>query len=124
MLIEATKPLLIRCSTGDLHLTPGTPVEIPTEQARRVLLKAKGKVREVPRDWSPTWRELAALTAGLTATDRRLPEVMERLNACDTAYLNNDWAVFCEAVARIRVVMAERRTRLSPMSRRHESDVQ
>ena len=102
MLIEATKPLLIRFSTGDIRLTPGTPVEIPTAQARRLLLKAKGKVREVPREWSPTWRELAALTSGLTADDHRLPVVMEALNACDEAYLNGDWEAFRDAAARVR----------------------
>ena len=59
MLIEATKPLLIRFATREIHLTPGTPVEIPTPQARRLLLKAGGKIREVSREWNPTWRELA-----------------------------------------------------------------
>ena len=116
MLIEAMKPLTVRFSTGDIRLTPGTPVEIPTAQARKILLKAGGKVREVPRDWSPTWREIAALTSGLTATDRRLPEVMAALTACDDAYLNNDWTAFCGAVKQIRDVMAEEGQPRSSMS--------
>lgn len=102
MLIEATKPLLVRFSTGDIHLTPGTPVEIPTAQARRLLLKAGGKVREVPRDWSPTWKELATLTYGITAEDPRLAGVMAALNACDDAYLSGDWEAFCQAAARVQ----------------------
>ena len=84
MLIESTKPLLVRFSTGDIRLTPGCPVEIPTAQARKLLLKAGGKVREVSREWNPTWRELAALTSGLTADDTRLPVVMDALSLATT----------------------------------------
>lgn len=102
MLIEATKPLLVRFSTGNIRMTPGTPVEIPTAQARRLLLKAGGKVREVPRDWSPSWRELAAMTYGITAEDPRLAGVMAALNACDDAYLSGEWEAFCQAAAQVR----------------------
>ena len=102
MLIEAMTPLTVKFSTGDIRLTPGVPVEIPTAQARRLILKAQGKVREVKRDWSPSWRELAALTYGITANDPRLPVVMAALNACDTAYLANDWAAFQQAGLTVR----------------------
>ena len=122
MLIEATKPLLIRFSTGDIRLTPGTPVEIPTAQARRLLLKANGKVREVTRDWSPPWRELAALTNGLTAEDPRFPIVMAALNACDDSYLNGDWEAFCGAVEQIRAAMADGGHAYPRYLRSHEAD--
>ena len=95
MLIEATKPLTVKFSTGDIRLTPGVPVELPTAQARRLILKAQGKVREAKRDWSPIWRELATLTYGITADDPR----RAALNACDDAYLNGDWEAFCHAAA-------------------------
>ena len=48
MLIEALKPLLVRLPSGDLHLTPGKPVDLPDKQARKLLTKAQGKVKLVP----------------------------------------------------------------------------
>lgn len=83
MLIEATTPLTVKFPTGEIRLTPGVPVEIPTAQAYRLIIKAQGKVREAKRNWSPTWRELAALTSSLTADDPRLLTVMAALNGCE-----------------------------------------
>ena len=104
MLIESVIPLTVKFSTGDIRLTPGVPVELPRAQATRLIIKANGKVREVTRDWSPTWRELAALTSGLTAGDPRLAA----LNACDDAYLSGDWEAFRQAAALVRSAMAGR----------------
>jgi hypothetical protein len=106
MLIEATIPLTVKFSTGDIRLTPGIPVEIPTAQAYRLIIKAQGKVREAKWDCSPTWRELATLSSGLTAEDPRLPVVMAALNACDDAYLSGKWVEFCQAAARVRDAVA------------------
>lgn len=111
MLIESVIPLTVKLPTGDIRLTPGVPIEIPTAQAQRLLVKAQGKVREVKRDWSPSWRELATLTSGLTADDPRLPEIMAALNACDDAYLSGDWVAFCHAAARVRSAVEGRRLR-------------
>jgi hypothetical protein len=47
--IEALCPLHIRRATGDLHLLPGFPIDLPDEEAQRVLAKARGKVRVVPQ---------------------------------------------------------------------------
>ena len=102
MLIEAMTPLTVKFSTGDIRLTPGVPVEIPTAQAQRLLAKAPGKVREAKRDWSPTWRELAALTHGITADEPRFPVVMAALKLCDDAYLSGDWKAFRHAAAQVR----------------------
>ena len=107
MLIESTVPLTVKFSTGDIRLTPGVPVELPRAQAYRLIIKAKGKVRETTRDWSPTWQELAELTSNLTPDDPRLP----LLHACDDAYLNGNWEAFCHAAAQIRSVVSERDTR-------------
>ena len=60
---------------------------------------------EAATDWPSAWRELAALTSGLTADDPRLPVVMAALNACDDAYLGGDWVAFCHAAARVRNAM-------------------
>ena len=108
MLIEAMTPLTVKFSTGDIRLTPGVPVEIPTVQAQRLLVKAHGKVREVTRDWSPTWRELAALTSGLTADDPRLPVIMGALNECDDAYLSSDWEEFQRNATQLREIMCQK----------------
>ena len=108
MLIEATTPLTVKFSTGDIRLTPGVPVEIPTAQAQRLIIKAQGKVREAKRDWSPTWRELANLTAGLSTDDPRLAPVVAALNACDDAYLNGDWCEFRQAAVRVQSAVAGR----------------
>lgn len=108
MLIEAMTPLTVKFSTGDIRLTPGVPVEIPTAQAQRLLAKAPGKVREAKRDWLAAWRELAALTSGLTAGDPRLPVVMAVLNQCDDAYLGGNWVAFRHAAEQVRSAMAGR----------------
>jgi hypothetical protein len=107
MLIEATTPLTVKFSTGDIRLTPGVPVEIPTGQAQRLIIKAQGKVREAKRDWLPTWRELATLTSGLTADDPQFPVVMVELNACDDAYLSGNWTAFRQAAARVRSAVTQ-----------------
>ena len=57
-------------------------------------------------DWLAAWRELAALTFGLTAEDQRLPIVMAALNQCDEAYLNGHWVAFCHAAEQVRRAMA------------------
>ena len=108
MLIEAMTLLTVKFSTGDIRLTPGVPVEIPAVQARRLILKAQGKVREAKRDWSPSWRELAELTSGLTKDDLRLPEVMAALNACDDAYLSGDWEKFQCNATQLREIMCQK----------------
>lgn len=98
MLIESLVPLRVKLATGYVMMTPGEPIEFPRDQGYRLLAKVGGKVREVTRDWSPTWKELAELTANLTAGDPRLP----LLHACDDAYLSGDWTAFLQAAARVR----------------------
>lgn len=49
MLIEALKPLTVRLPNGDLQLKPGVPTELPEASALKLLAKAGGKVRLVPR---------------------------------------------------------------------------
>jgi hypothetical protein len=102
LLIESVTPLTVKLPTGDVRLMPGVPVELPTAQAQRLLVKAHGKVRETTRGWLPTWQELGALTAGLTPHDPRLPQVMSELDRCDDAYLSGDWVTFRQAASRVR----------------------
>jgi hypothetical protein len=77
-------------------------VDFPEDEALKLLAKAPGKVREAMMDWLAAWRELAALTSGLTVDDPRLPVVMDALNLCDDAYLSGNWAEFWQAAARVR----------------------
>jgi hypothetical protein len=105
LLIESVTPLTVKLPTGDIRLTPGVPVEMPTVQAQRLLVKAHGKVRETTRGWSPTWQELAVLTSGLTANDPRLPVVIAALNGCNDADLANDWSAFQQTSEIVRQVM-------------------
>ena len=99
MLIEAVTPLTVKFPSGDIRLTPGVAVEIPTAQAQRLLAKAPGKVREA---WPVAWRELATLTYGITGNDPRFPLVMAALNSCDDAYLNGNWIAFRQSAAGVR----------------------
>ena len=55
MLIEASLPLTVRLPSGPIHLKPGQPVDLPDEQAKRLLEKAPNKVRMV-QDASPLVR--------------------------------------------------------------------
>lgn len=46
MIIECIgSPFTYRWPTGEVHLEPGKPVDLPDERARRLLDKAPGKVR-------------------------------------------------------------------------------
>lgn len=47
MLMEALRPLHIRRVNGDLHMKPGSPIEIPDEEAVRLLAKKPDAVRPV-----------------------------------------------------------------------------
>jgi hypothetical protein len=62
---------------------------------------------EAVTDWVTAWRELAAITSGLTADDPRLPVVMNALNECDNGYLSGNWVAFRQAAARVRSAVAE-----------------
>lgn len=59
MIVEATKRLKVRLPDQDIWLEPGSPAEIPDEQAHRLLRKAPGKVRVVSKRMVPgsmiTW---------------------------------------------------------------------
>ena len=46
MWIEASTPLTIRRRSGDVRLLPGRPVDLPEDEALKLLAKAHGKVRE------------------------------------------------------------------------------
>src|SRR6185369_5700466 len=97
MLIEATEqPVRYRYRDGrELVFRPGSPIELPDAEAKRLLERAAGKVRRVENDrtsWLTAWREVAEISSGLTNEDVRLPLVMAALASCDTAFEADDWA--------------------------------
>lgn len=57
--------------------------------------------------WLATWRELAAITDGITADDPRFQPVMAALEQCDTAYLAGDWPAFQRAALQVREVVQD-----------------
>ena len=61
------------------------PIGRPLPKKSLVLLKP---------DWSTAWRRVARATYGISGEDPRFGQVMKMLNACDEAYLANDWATF------------------------------
>jgi hypothetical protein len=108
LLIESVKPLKVKLPTGEVHLIPGVPVELPMEQAQRLLAKAHGKVRMVPQTkpaWFQAWRELADLTYGITGDDPRFPVVINILDECDNAFLRGDGFAFERAAEQVRAAV-------------------
>lgn len=60
MRLEALTPFTYRWPGGEVHLEPGTPIDLPDERAQRLLNKAPGKVRICPPTTQPgdriTWQ--------------------------------------------------------------------
>lgn len=108
MWIEATTPVTVKFPTGDIRLTPGVPVEIPTAQAQRLLVKAEGKVREAKRDWLASWRELAQATHGIMPDDYRFIPVLAGLTQCDHAFIADDWPAFKRAAVEVMQIVERR----------------
>ena len=70
-----------------------------------------------PQDWLTAWREVAAISSGLTAEDIRLPFVMAALGVCDAAFIADDWPAFQEA--KIGVVQAMKKGFQPPGAKNH-----
>ncbi|MDN5941095.1 MAG: hypothetical protein L0H94_04340 [Nitrospira sp.] len=111
MLIEASKPLLVRLRSRTVHLEPGQAKEFTEEDGLLLLVKARGKVRLIqpqPVDWLYEWRKLAEVTSGLTKDDPRLPPVMAALGRCDDAFLAGDYPAFMQAAVKVEEAMNRR----------------
>ena len=61
MLIEVSSPLTVRLPSGEVHLTPGQPMDLPDEQAKRLLKKVPSKVRAVSSPQPMTIEPAAAV---------------------------------------------------------------
>jgi hypothetical protein len=54
MLVEAVKDgFVYRWPGGEVRLEPGKPIELPDDRAKRLLAKAAGRVRVVPKPIQP-----------------------------------------------------------------------
>ncbi len=71
----------------------------------RQALADKVRQEAAKPDWSTAWRELANLTSGITPEDPRLQPVLAALDACDNAYLANDWPGFEQAAGRVKAAV-------------------
>ena len=47
MLIEAARPMRVLIPDGEIRLEPGRPIDLPEDQALKLLVKAGGHVRRV-----------------------------------------------------------------------------
>lgn len=59
-------------------------------------------------DWRELWRDVAALTAGITADDVRAAGLLDALQACDEAFRLGDYAAFQAGALRVRQIVTGR----------------
>ncbi|UCE64228.1 MAG: hypothetical protein JSU59_03550 [Nitrospirota bacterium] len=69
------------------------------------LVRPHGLGAPAPDDWQTAWREVAALTDGLTENDPQFALVLELLTQCDTAYEQGNYLEFHEHVTEIRKLL-------------------
>ncbi len=110
MLVEAVaRSIRYHLTNGrEVRLVPGRPVDLPDIQARKLLAKAKGKVRlaePANPDWLAGWRTLARITDGITADDPQFQPVMAAIEECDVAFLAGDWGRFQDGVRTVEQIV-------------------
>ena len=107
MLLEAVDcPIRYQWPEGEIRLTPGQPVSIPTDRGLKILKKCGPNVRHVQPDWLGAWRHLAQLTDGITKDDPRFFSVCDALEGCDRAWEQDDWPTFQQSVDRIKAIVS------------------
>jgi len=84
-------------------MKPGEPVNFPDDQGRQLLARIPEKVRVVLSNLQ-TWRDLAALSVGITQDSPRYWPMLDALTACVEAYKCNDWPAFWRAAEQAEVV--------------------
>jgi hypothetical protein len=56
--------------------------------------------------WLTAWREIAALTVGITQDDHRFALIVKALDSCDEAYLAGEWSRFQQAAEQVKSLVA------------------
>jgi hypothetical protein len=69
MRLEALTPFTYRWPGGEVHLEPGTPIDLPDERAQRLLTKAPLKVRVCPPTIRITWQRADGTSGGPAMVD-------------------------------------------------------
>ncbi len=92
------------CALGMATDVPDAPPAAPAPQR---VVTTLGRVPDTATDWRTTWRELAALTYGITPEDPRLAGVMATLYQCDAAYRNGNGVAFRHAAEQVRRAMTD-----------------
>ncbi len=110
--IEAIKPVKVRFKTEGLayDLRPGEQAALPPHLVQRLLEKAADKVRVLKPDWLATWRELAALSVGITQDSPRYRPMLDALTACDEAFKRGDWPAFWQAAEQAEPIVGRSMT--------------
>lgn len=85
-----------------IAIDPAAGTATPTELEEVIDIHHLGPPQ---RDWLEAWRYVASLSAGLIATDPRLPGVMNALDRCDDGFRSEDWEAFDEGVAQLRAAL-------------------
>ncbi len=88
---------------GQGSCAPGMASDVPDEPP--AIPAPLGTVLDAAVDWRAAWRELAALTYGITAEDPRFAGVMAALHQCDEAYRNDHDAAFRQVAKQVRSVV-------------------
>jgi len=76
-------------------------------KGKRLLEKVKERFPEThstSHDWLQAWRNLAAMTGGITKDDWRFPGIMDLLNGCDKAFESGNWAAFQRLAERVKAL--------------------
>ena len=86
-------------------LATDVPDAPPAAPAPQRVVMTLGTVPDTATNWLTAWRELAALTDGITPEDPRFAGVMAALHQCDAAYRDGNGAAFRQAATRARSVV-------------------
>lgn len=102
MLIEAAdRAITYRWPGGDIRLEPGKPVEVEESRALKNLAKTDGKVRVANQEWLKLWREIAALTSGVSKDDPLFDAITAAVERADRAFLRGDLKALTQEVEHI-----------------------
>lgn len=104
--IEAIKPVKVRFKDEGLacELRPGERATLPLHLAQRLADKASDTVRLIETDWLATWRELAALSVGITSDNPLYQPMLDALTTCDDAYRLGDRSGFWRAAEQAKQI--------------------
>ncbi len=110
--IEAVQPVRFHYEGREVVLRRGERVSLPVLTARRLLSRAKEKVRPVDHaTWLSLWRVVAEVSNGLMPDDPRLAPVLRVIEGLDRAFAADDFSAFEQGMTDLREAMKGERKR-------------